>query len=69
MAGLVREGCLKVQGIEARCMSINNIDEAFVVESAAVILGSPTYEGTCSWKMKKYLDTEPKGLLGNCKRR
>ncbi|MCK4245034.1 MAG: flavodoxin domain-containing protein [Candidatus Omnitrophica bacterium] len=64
MAELVREGCLRVQGIEARCMAIDTIDEAYVVESAAIIFGSPTYEGTCSWQMKKYLDIGPKGLSG-----
>ena len=29
-----------------------------------VIFGSPTYEGSCSWQIKKYLDTQPKGLAG-----
>jgi len=62
MAELVREGCLKVKGIEAKCMSIDNIDEAYVVKSTAVIFGSPTYEGTCSWQIKKFLDTGPKDL-------
>jgi len=64
MADLVRQGCLKFREIEAKCMSIDDIDEAYVVESAAIILGSPTYEGSCSWQMKKYLDTGPKGLAG-----
>jgi len=64
MAELVREGCLKVREVEAKCMSIDDIDEAYVVESDAIIFGSPTYEGTCSWQMKKYLDTGPKGLAG-----
>ena len=45
-------------------MSIDAVDPAYVVASAAVIFGSPTYEGTCSWQMKKYLDTEPEGLGG-----
>ena len=45
MAQLVREGCLRVPGVEARCMSIAKVDEAYVFESKAVILGSPTYEG------------------------
>ena len=64
MAELVREGCLKVEGVEARCMSIDEVDAAYVAESAAVILGSPTYEGTCSWQMKRFLDTGPKGVAG-----
>ena len=69
MAELVCEGCLKVPGIEARCMSIDDldescVDESYVVESAAVIFGSPTYEGSCSWQMKRFLDSGPKGVAG-----
>ena len=64
MADLVREGCLKVKGIEARCMPVDAVDEASVAGSAAVILGWPTYEGSCSWQMKEYLDTGPDGLSG-----
>ena len=64
MADLVREGCLKLPGIEAECMPIDDVDGAYVNESAAIVFGSPTYEGTCSWQMKKYLDTQPSGLGG-----
>ena len=64
MAELVREGCLRVPGVEARCMSIDEVDEAYVVASKAVILGSPTYEGSCTWQMKRYLDTAARGLAG-----
>ena len=64
MAELVRQGCLGVGGIEARCMSLDEIDDEYVVASQAVILGTPTYEGSCSWQMKKYLDSAAKGLGG-----
>lgn len=64
MAELVKQGCESVVGIEARCMSVENPDESFMEKSAAVILGSPTYEGSCSWQMKRFLDTGPKGLAG-----
>jgi NAD(P)H dehydrogenase (quinone) len=64
MAELVRQGCLMVPGIEAICMSVDKIDEAYIKESRAVIFGSPTYEGSCSWQMKKYLDSGPRGLSG-----
>ena len=64
MAELVREGCERVEGVEARCMSIDDVDSDYVIESKAVILGSPTYEGTCSWQMKRWLDSGPKGLTG-----
>jgi NAD(P)H dehydrogenase (quinone) len=64
MAELVREGCMAVEGIEARCMPIDEVDEAYVAASRAVILGSPTYEGACTWQMKRFLDTQAKGLAG-----
>ena len=64
MAELVREGGLRVSGVEARCMSIDDLDDAYLEDASAVILGSPTYEGTCSWQMKRFLDTQPKGLAG-----
>ena len=64
MAELVREGCLKVGDTEARCMSIDEVDDAYVDQAAAVIFGSPTYEGSCSWQIKKFLDTQPTGLVG-----
>ena len=64
MADLVQQGCEQVPGVEARCMSLDEIDDEYVIASQAVILGSPTYEGACSWQMKKYLDTGPKGLAG-----
>ena len=64
MAEIIAQGCSSVSGVEAKCMSIDAVDEAYVGEAKAVIFGAPTYEGTCSWQMKKYLDTGPKGLSG-----
>ena len=64
MAELVREGCEGVGGVEAKCMSIDAIDQAYLDEARAVLLGTPTYEGTCSWQMKRFLDDGPKGLAG-----
>ena len=64
MAELVRDGCLQVAGIEAECMPIEEVDQGFVKESATIVFGSPTYEGSCSWQMKRYLDTQPEGLAG-----
>ena len=64
MAELVKEGGEKVEGTEVRCMPVDAVDDAFVEEASAVILGSPTYEGSCSWQMKKYLDADASGLAG-----
>jgi NAD(P)H dehydrogenase (quinone) len=64
MAELVLEGCMAVEGVEARCMPIDEVDEAYVTRSSAVILGSPTYEGSCTWQIKRFLDTQAQGLAG-----
>jgi NAD(P)H dehydrogenase (quinone) len=64
MAELVREGCARVAGVEARCMSIDALDQGYIDAARAVILGSPTYEGSCTWQIKRYLDREAKGLAG-----
>jgi NAD(P)H dehydrogenase (quinone) len=62
MAELVGEGCRKVEGAEARCMAVDGVDEDYVIASSAVIFGSPTYQGICSWQMKRYFDNQPQGL-------
>ena len=64
MAELVRQGCEQVAGVQARLMPIDEVDETYVAESAAAILGSPTYEGSCAWQMKRYLDRDAKNLAG-----
>lgn len=64
MAELVREGCVRVGSVEARCMPITDVDESYVEAARAVILGSPTYEGSCTWQIKRYLDTAARGLAG-----
>ena len=56
-AELVEEGCRSVEGIEVKSMSIDSPDNTWIEESAAVIFGSPCYEGSCSWQMKKFFDT------------
>jgi NAD(P)H dehydrogenase (quinone) len=55
-AELVAEGVAKVDGIEPKLMTIESPDNDWIRESAAVIFGCPTYEGSCSWQMKRYLD-------------
>jgi len=64
MAELVAQGCLAVAGVESKCMRVDDVDEIYLTEAKAIIFGSPTYEGSCSWQMKRYLDTGPKGLAG-----
>ncbi len=56
-AELVKEGALSVPSIEVKTMPIDDTDNDWIENSVAVIFGSPTYEGSCSWQMKKYFDT------------
>jgi NAD(P)H dehydrogenase (quinone) len=64
MAELVRDGCLSVEGVEARCFSIDTVEAAYLADAKAVILGAPTYEGTMSWQMKRFLDEVSVDLAG-----
>ncbi len=54
---IIAQGAEKVEGICTKCMNINDVDEDFINQSKAVIFGTPTYYGTYSWQMKKWLDT------------
>ena len=49
MAETIVEGMLTVEGVEAKCFSIEEVDESWVKESKCVVLGTPTYmAGVCS---------------------
>ena len=41
VAALIASGAVGVGGVEAKCMSIDSIDEAFVSEARAVVTGCP----------------------------
>ena len=64
MAALVKEGCSKIRGVEAECFSLEKIDGGYIERSKAVILGAPTYEGSASWQMKRFLDEPSVELAG-----
>ena len=64
MADLVAGGCTNIPGTEAKCFPVDAVDANFVSESKAVLFGSPTYVGSCSWQIKKYLDSHPRELAG-----
>lgn len=58
-AEYIVEGAVKAEGVEAKAFHIDNIDEVFVKESSALIVGSPTYNGYLSGKLKVWLESEP----------
>lgn len=55
-AELVELGVRQVEGVEVKLMLIDSPDNDWIRESVAVIFGCPTYEGSCSWQMKRYFD-------------
>ena len=57
VADLIAEGANKINNVEVKCMSIEEIDSEFLVEAKAVIFGSPTIAGTVAWQLKQWLDT------------
>lgn len=64
MAEIIAQGCKISDRIDVKCMSITDLDVDFISQSKAVMFGSPTYSGNCSWQLKKYLDYHPKELAG-----
>lgn len=57
VAGVVAQGAMD-RGLDVKCMSIEEVDIDYVVSSDVVLFGTPTYMGTMSWQMKKFIDTE-----------
>jgi len=64
VADIIKEGVTSVEGIQAKCMSIQEVDKSYVEEAKVVFLGTPTYTGTYSWQMKQWLDTGKVKLAG-----
>ncbi len=57
MALAVVKGMERVEGVEAKAFSIDDVDVDYVQESKAVVFGSPVYYATVSAEMKSYLDS------------
>lgn len=62
VAEFIIEGAQSIDGVEAKAFNIDTIDEAFVKESSALIVGSPTYNGYLSGRMKMWLEAGPAKL-------
>jgi len=74
MAGIIRDGIAEFdKDIDVSLMNIaneENIDKAFLNDSAAVIFGTPTYVANTCWQMKWFFDTrfdcKSEGKLAAC---
>ncbi|MCL1914428.1 MAG: flavodoxin domain-containing protein [Eubacteriaceae bacterium] len=58
MANYIAQGMSSVEGIEARCIDIEDIDEEFVKESKCVVLGAPTYLADVCAAVHKWLEVD-----------
>ncbi len=59
-AEFIKEGIWSLGEIEVKLMNIansENIDDAFINDSKAVIFGTPTYSANMCWQMKQFFDT------------
>ncbi|WP_024614936.1 NAD(P)H-dependent oxidoreductase [Clostridium sp. Ade.TY] len=52
----IKLGAEKVEGIQVKCMNINNIDIDFLNESKGIIFGTPTYLANTTSNLKNWLD-------------
>jgi len=64
IAQAVAEGVTGAGASKVHLMTLESIDREAVEESQLVILGSPTYAGSCTWQMKRFLDTTGITLAG-----
>ncbi|WDV46848.1 flavodoxin family protein [Clostridiaceae bacterium M8S5] len=60
----IMSGVKKIESTDVKIMSINDVDNEYIESSDIVIFGTPTYAGTYSWQMKKWLDTCKLNLSG-----
>lgn len=56
MAEAVVAGMNKVEGAEAKCFSVDAVDEDWIKESSCIVMGTPVYYAEMSGKMKLFLE-------------
>ena len=64
IAEIMKETADGIKDIEAKAMDVENLDKNFLTDAKAVVFGCPTYYGTVSWQLKKFLDTTDVKLAG-----
>lgn len=60
MAHIIANGIKKSSNIEVGIFDLDNIDDDFLLESKAVIFGTPTYLANTCWQLKKWFDESNK---------
>lgn len=57
MAQVIADGMMKVEGVDVKTFSIDDIDIDWINESKCIVLGSPTYLASVAGAVKTWLDT------------
>lgn len=57
-ANLVAQGIRQAGSLDVRLMQLDTIDRPFLMDSRAVIFGSPTYSANFAWPLKRWFDME-----------
>lgn len=56
MANVIADGIRKVPNIEVGVFALDSIDDKFLLDSKAVVFGTPTYYANTCWQIKKWFD-------------
>jgi len=56
MAEIIAQGMERVQGVQAKACSIDDLDEAWAAESKCIVLGSPIYFASVCADVKSWLE-------------
>ncbi len=54
-AAWIAEGMNEIEGVDARCFPIEEVDEAFVKETMGIVIGCPSYMASMTPNMRAWL--------------
>ena len=54
-AAWIAEGMNEIEGVDARCFPIEEVDEAFVKEAMGIVIGCPSYMASMTPNMRAWL--------------
>lgn len=64
LAEAVTFGIESVVSIEVKSMDLDHLDEEFISDAGALVVGTPTYCGSYTWQLKRWFDTTSLDLSG-----
>ncbi len=66
-ARFIKEGIQSTEGVEVRLMNLfseETVDAEYLKDCSVVIFGTPTYNSSMAWQLKKWFDTDRSKLAG-----